>query len=626
MYRAARFIPAITALTFATPVYGVTKCQSNDMSADSFFSNPQKYQPRVTVQNPQFNTSSHARVLTNPKYKSNKDNRNNVNFKPGQYKFLVFGETGCGKSTLINVLTSYFKNGTLERPRVSIPTMFHKSTEWGVKHTERNIKDRTKAQTDRSTEYKFNHGKANFSIIDTPGLNDTEGYEQDERNIDIIMNAAINAKGLSAIVLIINGSNARATDNIKSLLHRFKGCLPNSIMDNIIVVFTMCNAGTCNFTDIEQFGIQPANVFYMNNCAFSQDPRTWTDDVKPVLKHEWNNSMNVCTDFLTEISNMSKISTADFERLKKIRNHVKTKLHEAQVKIKEIQKIQDEIANAISAAKRHSATAEQFKDYTVQKTVTKQQLVDVPYHSTLCGDCSKVCHDHCGLDEMPDKDPVFFTNCACMGAGNKCSKCGCGPETHYHARKSMQDVQVTLDEEIKDLKDKFLAATKDLGDAEKKMSDQEMISKSIDAEIDKILDDIINDCVELKKLCTGYNLVHELNDLINKLKQSSLMLTSTEALETSQLFIKSLEDLCNRFQVEDKAENLKRVKTKKKSKASELVEGYTKYRGELDFLDKLDDKDKDDGTTNDSDDDSDDEKPKESLASRFSRWWNGTSQ
>ena len=152
-----------------------------------------------------------------------------------------------------------------------------------------------------------------------------------------------------------------------------------------------------------------------------------------------------------------------------------------------------------------------------------------------------------------------------------------------------------------------------------------MISKSIDAEIDKILDDIINDCVELKKLCTGYNLVHELNDLINKLKQSSLMLTSTEAVETSQLFIKSLEDLCNRFQVEDKAENLKRVKTKKKSKASELVEGYTKYRGELDFLDKLDDKDKDDGITNDSDDESDEDKPKESLASKFSRWWYSSS-
>jgi hypothetical protein len=288
--------------------------------------------------------------------------------------------------------------------------------------------------------------------------------------------------------------------------------------------------------------------------------------------------MNVCTEFLTEISEMSKISTDDFIRLKKIRNHVKTKLHEAQIKIRKIQQIQDEIANAITAAKKHSATAEQFKDYTVQKTVKQQKLIDVDYHSTLCADCSVVCHDGCGLNEMPDKDPVFFTNCACMGSGNKCSICGCGAETHYHSRKSMQEVDVTLDEEIQDLKDKYLAATKDLTDAEQKMSDQEMISKSLDAEIEKILDEIVNDCVELKKLCTGYNLVHELHDLILKLEKNSQMLTSIEALETAEVFIQSLKDLCDRFQLEDKAENLKNVKNVKKYKSSELVEGYKTYR------------------------------------------------
>ena len=440
----------------------------------------------------------------------------------------------------------------MNKPFINIPNTFYKSTERGSKHTERNIADRTKAQTDKATEYKFSVNGANFGIIDTPGLNDTEGIEQDDANIEIIMNAAIDANNLTAIVLILNGTNARATANITSMITRFKGFLPDSIMDNIIVVFTNCHQETCNFTDLSILGFKPKQIFHMNNSAFSQDPTKWTDTT--ILNLEWNKSMQTSDAISTFITSMSKVSTGDFKKIKFIRNKVKSLLHDAKLKIQNLQKVQEEYEVAMSAMQKYSASAEQFKDYTVKKTVQKFELVDATYHSTICSECSKVCHNNCGLEEIGDRGSNQFISCACMGKdGNSdiCNKCGCSYKTHYHDRKTMQQTTVTLDEELQDIKAKYLAAISDADTNKTKMTDNELIKKGLEDAIDKLKADIINETANLKKICKGYNLVDELTGLIYQLEQGAKLLTSVEARKTADNFIKCIRDLCDSFATMD---------------------------------------------------------------------------
>ena len=465
------------------------------------------------------------------------------NFPVGKTKILFFGETGSGKSTLVNTLTNYFEDGTIDNLKVSIPTA-HIDTK-NTNHTERNRGKTSEAQTDKATEYSFTVDKSVFTIIDTPGLNDTQGLGQDDENMKIIMEAAINATELSAIVLVINGTNARATQNIKSMLNKFKGSLPDSIMNNIVVIFTMCREDTCNFTDLDILGIKPAKIFYMNNTAFSQDPKRVVN--KDIMNFEWNLSMATSDTLMKHLTSMGTVSTEEFTKIRDIRNNIKSKLHETRLKITRIQTVLEEYHTALKDKEKFEASEEEFKDYTVQKQVVQEQLVESPYHSTICGKCSKVCHDNCGLEEISVRGSHDFTGCAAFAGQNTCIVCGCHYETHYHDRKTMSVVTVTLDEELQEIKDKYLAAQKAKGDAIKQMTDSDLVKASISNEVETAKKDIADLCVDLKKICSNYNMVNELTDMIYQMKQEAESLTSVEARQTANDFIKTIEIMSDEF-------------------------------------------------------------------------------
>lgn len=263
-------------------------------------------------------------------------------------------------------MTSFINNSTLMKPSVSISNEYYKATE-KYAHNEKNIKNRTVSQTMNTKDYSFKLKDCEIIIMDTPGLNDVEGFEQDEINLNKIIDGAINSKTISGIFLIINGSNARITSNIKLLLTKFKGFVPDNIMENVIVIFTMCRTETCNIHDLTYLGIKPANVFYMNNSAFSSNPKKWNPSSIPLLEQEWNHSMISCNDILNFATSLTSSSTFEFSQMKTIRNNIKETLNLIQLKIMSLINIEQEYNVAKNAADKYNATAESFKDYTVQK-------------------------------------------------------------------------------------------------------------------------------------------------------------------------------------------------------------------------------------------------------------------
>lgn len=462
------------------------------------------------------------------------------------YRILIFGETGSGKSTLINTLTNYLENGTLENLKVSIPTMYLKSTQ-GYADSEFDVKNSGKSQTKQPMEYMFSSNGSKICILDTPGLCDTEGLEKDDENLNKIVNAAIKMEKLSGIVLVINGSNSRLNNNIKRVLNTFNSFFPDSIMKNIIVVFTCCREETCNFKCLDELGIKPHKIIYMNNSAFSIDPKKFNASTNVMTQMEWEQSMSVSKNIIDEIKKLDSSSTYEFEQMQKIRNSIKSKIHDTKMKITELQNIQDEYITAKNNADINNKTAEQFKNFTVKKQVTKEVFYETPYHSTICGNCNKVCHSMCGLDEIKGDDKNPFSGCAAFNGSSICNNCGCGVSTHYHDHKDSKIETVTLEQEIKELKDKYLNAAKQYNEDVSQMKEHELVIKGIELMIDEIKDSITADIKDLKKICKNYNLVNEFSDAVIQLEHEKLLLKTVESQKTAQEFIDLLKYLINHF-------------------------------------------------------------------------------
>lgn len=464
---------------------------------------------------------------------------------------LVIGETGTGKSTFINMMGNYLSNleaGTVKyditKPYICIPNaLYPKTTERKYNlHSEADIHDRTKAQTQKAIAYTFPFKSTIFKIIDTPGLNDPEGEDKDEKNMEIILKAAEESNELSAIVLVLNGTEARITPNIETILTKLKGSIPDSITNNIVVVYTMCREETCNAIDNDM----SKHFVHFNNTAFSSkyDPKKPSN----MLKAEWDDSMESCEKLTQIVEGFSNITTNEFTIIQNIRNLIKTKFHECRVKVDHLQTLLDQVHQTELDIKNAEENVNSNSNYTVKKSVNKVEMVQVGYHSTVCAECNSLCHDHCGLDETPTKGVSVFMSCACIDkpTGN-CTKCSHSYIHHYHSRQIPQTVVVQVDEEVQALKDKYIAAQQALGNSTAKMSNLEIAQQSIQAELEEQKKLISEQCKKLKKICRNFDLTKEIYLLSDRLKKDLIKIKSPEARVKAEEFIKYMIALAENF-------------------------------------------------------------------------------
>ncbi len=79
------------------------------------------------------------------------------------------------------------------------------------------------------------------------GLADTGGVQQDEENVATIIKAAGESGHINALCLVCNGADSRLDPSMRSVLTQFKANVPDTVLQNILVVFTNCTEGTRTF-------------------------------------------------------------------------------------------------------------------------------------------------------------------------------------------------------------------------------------------------------------------------------------------------------------------------------------------------------------------------------------------
>ena len=170
---------------------------------------------------------------------------------------LLLGETGVGKSTFINAFANYIMYESLMvaecNPLISIiPSSFTMTNDNyeeieikigqdecfppGQSSTNENFVN-GQSSTQKPKAYSFSYGDKIINLIDTPGIGDSRGIDQDKKNFDTILQFISNYKEIHGICILLK-PNTRLTATFRFCIKEFLAHLHQSVAQNIVFCFT----------------------------------------------------------------------------------------------------------------------------------------------------------------------------------------------------------------------------------------------------------------------------------------------------------------------------------------------------------------------------------------------------
>uniref|UniRef100_A0A914YE12 G domain-containing protein n=1 Tax=Panagrolaimus superbus TaxID=310955 RepID=A0A914YE12_9BILA len=167
-----------------------------------------------------------------------------------EVNILVIGETGVGKSTFINALANYINYETaaeaLQNDLINlIPTQFELTqkncdgeiTQKVIRIGKSENENFTEGQsaTQKSKAYAFCHNQTYYRIIDTPGIGDSRGNEQDMQNVMDFLSCF---KEIHGICILMKPNDSRITTSFEFCFKQLLVQFHRSAVENIVFCFT----------------------------------------------------------------------------------------------------------------------------------------------------------------------------------------------------------------------------------------------------------------------------------------------------------------------------------------------------------------------------------------------------
>ncbi|XP_066510237.1 uncharacterized protein [Hoplias malabaricus] len=148
---------------------------------------------------------------------------------------LVVGETGTGKTTVINTMVNYFLGVKFE------------DKVW-FEITEEGKRDQTESQTSEITAYEIFVKQRPFSltIIDTPGYGDTRKLNKDteiSQNLHALFLHNTGVKSLDAVCLVLKASQNRISEVQHYIFEAVLSLFGKDIEDIVVLFITHSDGG-----------------------------------------------------------------------------------------------------------------------------------------------------------------------------------------------------------------------------------------------------------------------------------------------------------------------------------------------------------------------------------------------
>lgn len=327
------------------------------------------------------------------------------------YKIVYLGETGAGKSTLINMTMCLLHGLEYIDPRkIAIPQnskiefekgQLHKFKmdcnidEFKGNHSEQHGEE-SQSQTNITSIYKIKDDETGhtLTIVDTPGLGDTRGEMQDQENIKQIVHAIVCLGGVNAICLVHNATKSRLQASTEISLIRLKEMFPKECLPNMIICLTNSPKTTpSNCIDsLVKLGFSPEKIIkFENSCLVphsevmigckkyikdDDDADEYAEESRVVKRQYWKNNLKSLESLLEMVRTSKPLGPEAVKKIfitkeavkKSIEYHtsslsiLKDNQRAVEQKKREIVKIQNEI----------EANTDTTKTVTVIEKVTEK--------------------------------------------------------------------------------------------------------------------------------------------------------------------------------------------------------------------------------------------------------------
>jgi GTPase SAR1 family protein len=404
---------------------------------------------------------------------------------------LILGETGVGKSTWINGIANYLLHENIDSaiengPLILIPAKFTFIKDDGTMidvQVGENMdnEDMTVGSscTQEPTTYSFTVGNQMINLIDTPGIGDTRGQDQDKKNFEKILHHLSYFEEIHAICILLKPNNAKMGVVFKFCIQELLAHLHRDAARNILFCFTNTRGTDYRPGDtlpvlkklLKSFGdtgldATPYNWFCFDNEAIRFLARVlnklpYSEEEKATYATSWAHSVKETMKVFNHptLKNphriMNTTSVNDARRtIVTLAKPMAAFIAEINKNIKAMEDTQKVIADK-DVLTKDLQTKLTFNGTTIEKE-------DLGHPRTVCTDSSctefksenidekqirnvrifkQHCHSHCHLSGV-DVDAIGaqgLYNCAAMTNG-KCNQCGHMWDQHMHLRYELKPV------------------------------------------------------------------------------------------------------------------------------------------------------------------------------------------